>query len=557
MSGAAGWRLHPAQLWPWGLWSLFSLAVLTLFVAYPIGVLTWNALLDAQGRLSLAGFAQVLSEAQYLEAIRNTVVLGVLVTCSATLVGVPLAYVMARYEFPLKRLVAVLPIVTIIIPEVIVGQSWLMMLGNNGLISNWLNEQGLPLPSFYGWSGLVFSMTLIYYTYVYLGTLAALRGFDGQLEEASLSLGASPLMTRLRVMLPTVAPAILVNALVVFTLVVGNFALSSLLGGQIPLLSVMTYSLFVSEMGNSPVLQSSLSVVTIAIVAGVLFVQKRVVERRQVQMTQGRAPAPARVRSGAGVLLAGAAVGVVALSLVPLVAVFAGAFTQARGPVMHWGTWSLQSMERALSLAPEPILNSLLFAAAATVLGTALALMVSYLVVKKKSRLSGLLDYAVVLPLTISGTVLGIALVQSFNTGPLVLTGSAAIMVVCYMVRRLPFGVRNASSVLYNLPGSMEEASISLGISPFKTFFKVVLPVMKTSMLSAAILMWATAISELSASIVVYSGGLETLPIAIYRLVDTGRLGLASAYGAVLVLLILVPVGLATRLLKVNLFSVK
>jgi iron(III) transport system permease protein len=552
---------NPARLWPWGLWSIFSLGVLALFVAYPIGVLTWNALLDPQGRLSLGGFATVLTEAQYLEAIRNTIVLGIIVTCTSTLVGVPLAYVMARYDFPLKGVVAILPIVTIIIPEVIVGQSWLMMLGNNGLISNWLNDllsaQGLAVPSFYGWSGMVFSMTLIYYTYVYLGTLAALRGFDGQLEEASLSLGASPFMTRLKVMLPTVAPAMLVNGLVVFTLVVGNFALSSLLGGQIPLLSVMTYSLFVSEMGNSPVLQSSLSVVMIAIVALVLFFQKRVVERRQVQMTQGRAPAPVRAKSWQGVLLASLAVGVVALSLVPLVAVFAGAFTQARGPVMHWGKWSTQSIERALSLAPEPILNSLMFAASATVLGTALALMVSYLVVKKKSRLSGVLDYVVVLPLTISGTVLGIALVQSFNTGPLVLTGTAAIMIVCYMVRRLPFGVRNASSVLYNLPGSMEEASISLGVSPFKTFFKVVLPVMKTSMLSAAILMWATSISELSASIVVYSGGLETLPIAIYRLVDTGRLGLASAYGAVLVVLILVPVGLAAKFLKVNLFSVK
>ena len=111
--------------------------------------------------------------------------------------------------------------------------------------------------------------------------------------------------------------------------------------------------------------------------------------------------------------------------------------------------------------------------------------------------------------------------------------------------------------MLYNIPGSIEEASISLGVSPFMTFFKVVLPVMKTSILSAAILMWATSISELSASIVVYSGGLETLPISIFRLVDTGRLGLASAYGTVLVTLILVPLALAVKFFKINLFSVK
>jgi iron(III) transport system permease protein len=129
--------------------------------------------------------------------------------------------------------------------------------------------------------------------------------------------------------------------------------------------------------------------------------------------------------------------------------------------------------------------------------------------------------------------------------------------VLCYIVRRLPFGVRNASSVLYNIPSSIEEASISLGVSPFKTFLKVVLPVMKGSLFSAAILMWATSISELSASIVLYTGNLETMPIAIYRQVDTGRLGLASAYGCVLVTLILVPVALAAKFFKISLFSIK
>ena len=550
-------RIRGFPGWPWGILSTFCLVVLVLFVAYPIFVLTLNSLLDAQGNFALTGFRMVFGDAQYLLAIRNTLVLGVLVTLSSMALGVPLAYVIARYDFPLKGLVAILPVVTIIIPEVIVGQSWLMVLGNNGLLSNTLRDAGIDVPSFYGWGGMIFSMTLIYYTYIYLGTLAALRGFDGQLEEASLSLGASPLATRIKVLMPTVAPAILVNALVVFTLVVGNFALSSMLGGQIPLLSVMTYSLFVSEMGGSPVLQSSLSVIMVLIVALVLFVQKRVVERKMVQMVQGRAPAPRRADSWQGSVLALLAAIVVLLSLVPLVAVFAGAFTLARGPVMHWGKWSTQSIERAFSLAPEPIWNSIFFAASATVLGTALALLISYLVVKNKSALSGLLDYVVVLPLTISGTVLGIALVQSFNTGWLVLTGSSAIMVICYVVRRLPFGVRNASSVLYNIPGSIEEASISLGVSPLMTFFKVVLPVMKTSIMSAAILMWATSISELSASIVVYSGGLETLPIAIFRLVDTGRIGLASAYGAILVTLILVPLALASKFLKINLFSVK
>jgi iron(III) transport system permease protein len=543
--------------WPWGFLTLLSLSLLLLFVFYPLGTLFINSVRDESGAFSLTGFVTLLRDSEYLLAFRNTLVLGVAVTACAVALGVPFAYMVARYDFPLKGLVAVLPIMTIVIPEIIVGQSWLLLLGNNGLVTNLLAGAGIELPTFYGWTGMVFSMTLVYYTYIYLGVLSALRGFDGQLEEAGLSLGTSPLVTKLRVLVPVILPAVLVNALVVFTLVVGNFALSVVLGSRVPLLSVMTYNAFVGELGGSPTLQSAMSVVSIGIVAIVLFFQKRVVERKIYTMTQGRAPAVVRVRSGAAVLYTLGVGVIIALSMLPLVIVFVGAFTETSGPVMRWGQWSLSSLERALRGAPEPIFNSLKFASMATVVGVAFAVLVSYLTIKKRNPFTQLLDYIVVLPLTISGTVLGIALVQTFNTGWLVLAGSSGIMVLCYTVRRLPFAVRNASSTLFNISDSIEEASISLGVSPLKTFFKVLLPAMKASIISAAILMWVTTISELSASIVVYTGGLETMPIAIFRQVDGGRLGLASAYGAALVSVILLPIVVSIKVFRINLFSSK
>jgi len=543
--------------WPWGILTAISLVLLLFFVLYPLGVLFSNSITGQDGGFSLEGFKALLADSQYLEAFGNTLILGLAVTTCTVLVGVPFAYLVARYDFPLKNLVAILPVLTIVIPEIIVGQSWLLLLGNNGLLTNLLGDAGISLPSFYGWTGMVFSMTLVYYTYIYLGVLAALRGFDGQLEEAGLSLGTPPLLTKLRVLVPVLLPAVLVNALVVFTLVVGNFALAMLLGSRVPLLSVMTYNTFVSEMGGSPTLQSAMSVVSIAIVAIVLFFQKRVVERKVYTMTQGRAPAAVRVRSWTAVLYAGGVGLVILVSMLPLIIVFIAAFTKTSGPVMQWGQWSLASMQRALHGAPEPILNSLKFASLATVLGVAFAVLVSYLTIKKRSAFTQLLDYIVVLPLTISGTVLGIALVQTFNTGWLVLAGTSGIMVLCYTVRRLPFAVRNASSVLFNIPDSIEEASISLGVSPLMTFFKVILPAMKASIISAAILMWLTTISELSASIVAYSGGLETMPIAIFRQVDGGRLGMASAYGAALVTVIVLPIIVSVKAFRIKLFSGK
>lgn len=543
--------------WPWGVLTAISLALLLFFVLYPLGVLFSNSVTGQDGGFTLEGFKALLADSQYVEAFGNTLILGLAVTTCTVLVGVPFAYMVARFDFPLKNLVAILPVLTIVIPEIIVGQSWLLILGNNGILTNLLGDAGISLPSFYGWTGMVFSMTLVYYTYIYLGVLAALRGFDGQLEEAGLSLGTPPLLTKLRVLVPVLLPAVLVNALVVFTLVVGNFALAMLLGSRVPLLSVMTYNTFVSEMGGSPTLQSAMSVVSIAIVAIVLFFQKRVVERKVYTMTQGRAPAATRVRSWTAVLYTSGVGLIIFISMLPLIVVFIAAFTKTSGPVMQWGQWSLASMQRALHGAPEPILNSLKFASLATVLGVAFAVLVSYLTIKKRSASTQVLDYIVVLPLTISGTVLGIALVQTFNTGWLVLAGTSGIMVLCYTVRRLPFAVRNASSVLFNIPESIEEASISLGVSPLMTFFKVVLPAMKASIISAAILMWLTTISELSASIVAYSGGLETMPIAIFRQVDGGRLGMASAYGAALVTVIVLPIIVSVKAFRIKLFSGK
>ena len=126
---------------------------------------------------------------------------------------------------------------------------------------------------------------------------------------------------------------------------------------------------------------------------------------------------------------------------------------------------------------------------------------------------------------------------------------------LAYIIRRLPFGIRNASSTLYNVPNSIEEASISLGVAPVPSFLKVVLPLMVPAIAAAAVLTWTTTVAELSASIIVYSGGRETLPIQIYKLIDSGLMAQASAYGLILIAIILVPIVVATRVFRVDLFS--
>ncbi len=537
--------------WPW--LSALALGLLGIFVLYPL-LYVFTASFLGEGR---SGWLQLVGDGHSLAAIGNTLVLACIVTLFSTLIGVPLAYVSARYRFRGKLLITLLPLITLVIPEVVTAQTWLMILGNNGVVTRFLKGYGILLPSFYGWFGLITSMSFIYYTYVYIGTVAAIGKFDAQLEEAAQSLGTAPLRSRLHVMLPVIRPAILASTLLVFTMVIGNFAISTILGHNVPLLSVAIYQAAVAEGATNLTMQSTLASTSVLIVMAVLFLNRRIIAKGRFEIVQGRGAKPQPLRGMHGVLVSASGGIVVAVSLLPLVTIAVGAFTASRGPVLRWGEWTLDNMARVFITAPGPLVNSILYAGVATLISVMFSTLVSYLVVKKSNLVTPFIDYVSAIPLALSGTVLGVGLLASFNDGFLALTGTSTIIVLAYVIRRMPFGMRNGQAILHNIPNSIEEASISLGSPPLRTFLRVVLPMMLPAVASAAILTWTTTVSELSASLLVYSGGRETLPIQIFRLIDSGLMAYASAYGLVLVAVILVPVVIATTMFKVDLFASK
>jgi len=248
---------------------------------------------------------------------------------------------------------------------------------------------------------------------------------------------------------------------------------------------------------------------------------------------------------------------VVILSLAPAVVAAVTAFTPSNGPVLNYGGFTLEHMTSALTKAATPLRNSLALAAVATVAGVIFSVAAAYLVVKRRSLATGALDVLVMLPLTIAGTVLGIALINTFNTGWLVLTGTWIIMALAYFLRRIPNSVRAAVGPLHNIRDSIEEASVSLGVPPLKSFFKVVMPLIGPAVAAAAILMWVTSLSELSATIVLYYGGMSTMPIEIFQQVDSGRLAPASAYSVILMLAIFLPLAVARWAFRVKVDSVQ
>lgn len=551
MSLALRWRRDPA----WTLVMLLAFAVMGLFLVWPLFTTFAYSFRGTDGGYGLGGYAAFFRSRPYRDSLWNTLILGGAVTTTSMVIGGALAILVARCKFRFAGWVAALPLVTLVIPDVVVAAAWTLILGQQGIVNTWLQGTSWQVGSLYSWWGLIFVMTLNSYVYAFVMILVGLKAVDRNLEEAAMSLGRPLPRVLTGVTLPLILPSIFGAALVVFTHVIGSFGIPAILGARMPVLAVKAYNEFVSELGGNPQMQTVMSSMLVILGVVMLAVQKLVIERGQYQMEAGRPPPAIAIRGVPGTLAALAVVVVVLLSLAPAVVALVTAFTPSRGPVLTYGGFTTVHMMTAIDKSAGPLWNSLALAAVATVAGVIFSVAVAYLVVKRRSLLTGGLDVLVMLPLTIAGTVLGIALVNTFNTGWLVLTGTWIIMALAYFLRRIPNSVRAAVGPLHNVRDSIEEASVSLGVPPLRSFFKVVMPLIRPAVAAAAVLMWVTSLSELSATIVLYYGGMSTMPIEIFQQVDSGRLALASAYSVILMLAIFVPLALARWALNLKLVS--
>ncbi|MBQ0217814.1 iron ABC transporter permease [Alcaligenes faecalis] len=536
-------------------WLMLALGAVTLlgyFLLWPVLSMLTSSLFNKEGQFGLHGYVQFFSEPAYRESLFNTLWLGGAVTLLSLVLGAGLALAAARFSFPLAACLGVLPLLTLVIPDVVVAAAWIVVLGKQGVLNSLLAPLGLELPSLYSWWGLVFVMTLNNYVYAYVAVLVGLKSMDRNLEEAGLSLGSSPVRILRTVTFPLMVPALCGAAVLVFMHVIGDFGVPAILGARTPVLAVKTYNEFVSEMGGNPQMQTTMASLLVFLGLALLLIQKWVVARRTYQMESGRAPERVPLRAWQAAVCATLVSILIVLSVLPVMVVIITAFTPSIGPVLKYGGFTLSHMQQALVQAPGPLYNSLLLGAAATSAGAVFSIVAAYLIVKRPSGLSAGLDVLVMLPLTIAGTVLGIALINVFNSGWLVLTGSWVIMALAYFLRRVPTSVRAAMGPLHNLRNSIEEASISLGVAPMPTFAKVVLPVVWPAVIAATVLMWITTLSELSATVVLYFGGMSTLPIEVFQLVDSGRLAQASAYSLVLLMAIFLPLLLTRFVFKVK-----
>ncbi len=259
------------------------------------------------------------------------------------------------------------------------------------------------------------------------------------------------------------------------------------------------------------------------------MVQKYIVNRKSFTMSSLRPMQMGALHGWKNVMLHVCIYALVALSLIPQLVVIYTSFLKTSGSIFVDYRTIFSSLGTAIS-------NTYLFSTTAIIAIIFLGMTIAYLTTRRKSWLTEVIDTLSMFPYIIPGSVLGITLLLAFNDEPLLLSGTAAIIIISLVIRRLPYTLRSSSAILYQLSPSLEEASISLGASPVRTFFKVTAIMMLPGVMSGAILSWITAINELSSSVILFTGATKTMSVAIYTEVIRASYGTAAALSTILTL---------------------
>jgi iron(III) transport system permease protein len=543
MSGAARRR---ADVWTAAL--VLGWITVGFLLLYPLSSVLRASLIDnVTGDWSLGNYAAVLTRPRYVRALGNTFVGGLGGMAGAVVLGVTLAHLTTRYALRGATAIFTLAIVALCTPPFIGAYAWIVLFGANGVVRNALADLGIFLPPLYGAGGVIAVFALKFFPHVFLLTSAGFRAINPSLEEAAESLGLSPSRRLWRVTLPLLTPAISAAAMLTFVLCIADFGTPRLIGRSFQMLSTEAFILFASEVGGNPGLASAISVTLLVISLALVVVQRRLSPAVTGNAQVARIRAVARPVGWRAVRVYALAYAIVLAGALPSFVVVVFSFRRTSGPVFSGG-FALQSYAHLIRTLPQAVGNSLLFSTIAVTGIVLIGVVTGYVVARHRTLAASAYEAILVLPYVVPGIVIGIAFLESFNTGPLTLTGTGTIIVLAVLIRRLPYATRATTAALGQLSPSIEQAAVSLGYHPARAFLRVTVPLILPGIVAGAMMSFVTAMNELSSSLVLYVGSTVTMPVSIYLLVMDGEYGTASALSTVLLLITAVLVYGAFRL---------
>ena len=532
--------------------AIFCLIVL---VVLPLLSLLIGSLRGESG-ISLGNFGEVMTGRLYVTALKNSLILGAWTGLFSLLIGVALAWAVSRTDVPGKALIQATASLSYLSPPFLTAIAFVYLFSPNaGLINVLVRDVlGLPFLTFnvFSMSGLVLVTVLHTFPFVYLLASSALLSVDASYEEAAQILGASKLRTAFSVTAPLVAPAILSGTLLAFVNAIALFGSQAIIGlpGRIVTLPTRIYALFdyPPEYG----LASALSLVFVVITVVALYLQRAFLARRSYVTLAGKGARPQLMSLGrARWAVFGFAVAIFVVAIVlPYATLLAVSFSKSWG-LDFWKGLTLANYNFILfeyNVTQRAIVNSLLLATVAATIAVLLGAVIGWIDLRTRIPGRKLLDYAALIPLGLPGIVVAVALIQFWLAMPLALYGTLAILLLAYVGRYIPLGVRAANASLRQVDPSLEESAQILGASWLTTLREITLPLIRPGLFAGWLLVFVPVIQELSASILLFSSSSITLAVAIYNLYETGYIEPVAALAMINMVIIGAAIFVANKL---------
>ncbi len=522
------------------IWLVISICVLCLygfFMIYPLLMLLKNAIISKEGTFTFSYFVKFLTRKYYLGTVLNSFKVSICATILTLVIGVPLAYFFNMYKIKGAKFLQIVIILCSMSAPFIGAYSWILLLGRNGLVTNFIkNLTGFQMPSIYGFKGIMLVLCLQLFPLVFLYVSGALKNVDNTLLEASENMGCSGVKRFFTVIIPLCMPTIIAAALMVFMRAFADFGTPLFIGEGYRTFPVEIYNSFMNETGGDTHFAAAVAVIAIIITTVIFLIQRGINNHFRFTMNALHPMEPRKAKGVKNVLIHLYCYLVVFIAYAPQIYVIYTSFQKTSGKLFVDG-YSLNSYREAWGKLGNAIPNTFLIGGMALVIIVLMSIMIAYLVVRRDSGISRTIDTLSMIPYVIPGSVVGIALVMAFNRQPIVLVGTATIMIVSLVIRRNSYTLRSSVATLQQIPMSIEEAAISLGCSKMRAFFKVTMPMMSNGIISGALLSWIAIITELSSGVILYNYKTTTLTIQIYTYVSRGSYGIAAAMSAILTLM--------------------
>ena len=520
----------------WITLALFILALFIVFVVYPLALILYKSVLDpATNHLTMENFTRFFSRKYYTNTLLNSFKVTIVATLISATLGLLMAYIIKQFPIAGSKWLNIAIVVSYLSPPFIGAYAWIQLLGRKGLITGIINQlPGVQFEGIYGFAGIVLVFSLQSFPLVYMYVVGALENLDNSLNEAAESLGANNFQRVTGIILPLVLPTVLASGLLVFMRVFADFGTPMLIGEGYRTYPVVLYNQFMGEVTNDSYFAAALCVIIVAITLVFFFLQRWVSRKFSYSMSALK-PMQPRVQKPLPRALCHVFVyTVVLLALLPQITVIVTSFLKESTPGIFTNELSLINYQTIFSKNPRVIPNTYLYGLCAIVLVIVFGVLIAYLAVRRRSVVTSTLDTLTMLPYIIPGSVLGICFLYAFAKPPIMMTGTAAIIIVALTVRRMPYTIRSSTAIITQISPSIEEAAISLGSGEMQSFAEVTLPMMLPGVISGAIMSWVTVISELSSSIMLYRANTQTLTVSVYTEVIRDCFGNAAAYSTVL-----------------------